>query len=84
MEQETPHTHEIHYSVNDEPQTTTSTELPPVQIMSNAGIDPNNNYLVQIEGNHRTSYKDDPNTPIHMHNEMNFITNFMGPKQVSC
>lgn len=83
MEKETPHVHEIRYSVNDEPQTTTNTELTPAQIMSNAGIDPKSNYLVQIEGNHRESYKDKPDAPIHMHNEMKFITNFMGPKQVS-
>jgi hypothetical protein len=75
--------HEIHYTVNDEPQSTTLREMTPVQIMENAGIDPAQNYLIQIEGNHQVSYKDNPNEIIHMHERMKFITNFMGPQPVS-
>ena len=78
------HEKEISYLVNDEPQTTTEKVLTPVQIMATAGIDPNNNYLIEIKGDHKKeSFKDDPNKPIHMHDGMKFITNFMGPKPVS-
>jgi hypothetical protein len=75
--------HTIHYTVSDEPQSTTQKEMTPVEIMKNAGVDPAQNYLIQIEGNHKKSYKDNPNEIIHMHDKMTFITNFMGPKPVS-
>lgn len=78
-----PHVHVIEYTVNDEPQKTTEKVLTPIQIMSNAGIDPDNNYLVEIEGSHKKSFKDNPNESVHMHPGMVFITNFMGPKPVS-
>jgi len=77
------HEHVIHYSVNDEPQSTTEKELTPVQIMKDAGVDPEKNYLVEIEGHKKESFKDKPNEPIHMHNDMKLITNFMGEKPVS-
>lgn len=75
--------HEIEYTVNDEPQSTNEKDMTPVQIMEKAGIDPAHNYLIQIEGNHKVSYKDKPNEIIHMHEKMVFITNFTGPKPVS-
>ncbi len=75
--------HEINYTVDDEPQTTTLKEMTPVQIMDKAGIDPNKNYLSLIEGVHKKSYKDEPNAIIHMHEKMRFISTFMGPKPVS-
>jgi hypothetical protein len=77
------HDHEIHYTVNDEPQKTTKKELTPVEIMRHAGIDPQQNYLIRIEGDHKKSYKDEPTKEIHMHDHMKFITNFTGPKPVS-
>jgi hypothetical protein len=75
--------HEINYTVNDEPQSTSQKEMTPVQIMEKAGIDPAHNYLVLIEGNHKKSYQDNPQEIINMHEKMKFITNFMGPKPVS-
>lgn len=78
-----PHVHTIHYTVNDEPQSTTEKELTPVKIMDNAGIDPDEDYLIEIIDHKKESFKDDPNKLIHMHNGMKFITNFMGPKPVS-
>jgi hypothetical protein len=77
------HEHEINYTVNDEPQKTAKKELTPVEIMKHAGIDPAQNYLIEIEGHHKKSFKDEPNKEIHMHNHMKFITNFIGPKPVS-
>ncbi|MGI0092385.1 MAG: hypothetical protein ACREBS_11825, partial [Nitrososphaerales archaeon] len=46
------------YTVDGEPQTTESLELTPIQILTNAKIDPQKNYLVLIEGDHQQSYKD--------------------------
>ena len=76
-------THTIHYKVDDIRQTTTSHELTPRQILSDAKIDPANHYLVQIEGHHKESYKDRPNEPIHMHDDMKFISISTGPTPVS-
>jgi hypothetical protein len=76
----------IHYTLDDEPQTTTQHILTPVEIMENAKphpIDPAAHYLVQIEGHHQVSYKDKPNEPIHMHEHANFITVSTGPTPVS-
>lgn len=75
--------HAIHYTVNDEPQSTTEKELTPIQIMQSAGVDPETNYLIEIKGHQQVSYKDKPTEPIKMHNNMKFITNFVGPTQVA-
>jgi hypothetical protein len=74
----------IRYSVNDEPQWTTEKELTPVQIMKDAGIDPDKNYLSEIKEHQKPeSFKDEPNKHIHMHDGIKFITTFVGPKPVS-
>jgi hypothetical protein len=75
--------HVIHYTVNDEPQSTTAKELTPVQILTSAGIDPATNYLVEIRGKEKESFKDKPNEPIKMHENMKFISVSTGPKPVS-
>jgi hypothetical protein len=73
----------FNYTVDDEQQSTTAHTLTATQILTNAGIDPTNHYLVQIEGNHRVSYKDEPNKEIHMHEHMTFISISTGPTPVS-
>jgi hypothetical protein len=78
-----PQPHAIHYTVADEPQTTTERTLTPRQIMSNAGINPDENYLVEILGRERKSYQDKPNDPIHMHEGQKFVAVFIGPVPVS-
>lgn len=78
-----PEPHVIHYTVSDEPQTTTERTLTPTQIMTNAGINPDDNYLVEILGRERKSYKDTPNNPIHMHEGQKFVVVFVGPVPVS-
>ena len=78
-----PEPHVIHYTVADEPQTTTEHTLTPHQIMSNAGINPDENYLVEIRGRERVSFKDKPNEPIHMHEGQKFVVVFVGPVPVS-
>jgi len=78
-----PQPHVIHYSVDDEPQETTERTLTPVQIMQNAGIDPATHYLVELVGNTRKSYKDEPSATIHMHEHQKFATQFTGEVPVS-
>ena len=73
----------LHYLVNGEPQWTHAKEMTPERIMEEAGVDPAHNYLVELKGHAQESFKDTPTKPIHMHNDMRFITQFMGPKPVS-
>ena len=75
--------HTIGYTIDDEPQTTTSHVLTPAQILSNAGIDASSHYLVEIRGNHRESYEGRPDAEIHMHEHMNFISVSTGPTTTS-
>ncbi len=71
------------YTVDGENQATTSHELTAVQILTNAGIDAGTHYLVQIDGNHRISYQNNPGQLIHMHEHMKFISVYTGPTPVS-
>lgn len=77
------HEHVIHYTVNDEPQETTEHELTPRQIMTKAGIKPDENYLVEIKGRTRDSFQDRPDELIHMHEHQKFVTVFTGAVPVS-
>lgn len=74
----------FNYTVDDEPQSTSSHTLTPIQIMTNAGVDPASHYLVQIEGKNKISYQANPQQEIHMHENMKFITVSTGPTPVSC
>jgi len=71
------------YTVDDEAQSTSEHTLTPNQIMQNAGIDPTNHYLKQIEGKHETSYENKPNEVIHMHQHMKFYSIYTGSTGVS-
>ena len=73
----------FHYTVDDEPQTTSEHILTPTQILSNAGIDPNRHYLIEIKGNHQESYRDKPNAEIHMHEHAKFVSASTGDTTVS-
>jgi hypothetical protein len=71
------------YTVDDEPQSTSEHILTARQILQNAGIDPSNHYLIEIEGQHKKSFEANPDEPIHMHERMKFISVFKGPTPVS-
>jgi hypothetical protein len=73
------------FKVDDEALSTSEHELTATQIMQLAGADPATHYLVQIlgKGHANKSYQDDPNEVIHMHEHMEFITNFTGVVPVS-
>lgn len=73
----------FNYTVDGEHQSTSQHEMTPVKILEAAGIDPKTHYLVQIIGKEKESYKDNPNTAIHMHENMKFISVATGPTPVS-
>ena len=73
----------IHYTVDDEDQTTTDDSLTPTQILGNDGLDPTQYYLVLVQGQHQESYQNKTNDPIHMHPNLNFISVFTGSTPVS-
>lgn len=73
----------FHYTVDGEPQETSDHELTPTQILTNAGIDTANHYLVEIDGAHRVSFQGKPNEEIHMHENQKFISVSTGPTPVS-
>lgn len=77
------HPHVIHYTLDGEPQETTERVLTPQQIMSSAGVNPDEHYLVEVQGRHQVSYKDRAGEPIHLHEHQVFVTVFTGSVPVS-
>jgi hypothetical protein len=72
----------IDYKVNDELQHTHHRKLTAGQILTNAGIDPATNYLVEIHP-HRVSFEGKPNEEIHLEQHMKFISVSLTPTPVS-
>jgi len=72
----------FNYTVDGKPQSTSEHELTPNQILTNAGIDPATNYLVEIVGREKKSFQG-INDPIHMHEHMIFISVSVNPTPVS-
>lgn len=73
----------IHYTVDGEQQKTMERRLTPRQIIVNAGLNPDDHYLVQIRGRAQISYKDRMDKPIEMKDGMEFVTVFCGTAPVS-
>jgi len=78
-----PATRTTTFYVDGETVTTQIQDLSQKQIMELARVNPATNYLVLVEGRHQTSYKDDPNTPIEVHENETFVTVSTGPTPVS-
>lgn len=71
------------YTVDDEPQATENHVLTANQILTNAGIDPTQHYLVELKGATRESYENRGDEEIHMHQHMRFVSVRVGPTPVS-
>ena len=71
------------YKVDDENYTTDREKLTPNEILINAKFNPSSVYLIELEGEKETSFKDDPNKILHMHQGMEFITANRGELPVS-
>lgn len=79
-----PSVREIHFSVDGERYETQERTLTPNEILRRfAERDPAMHYLVQIEGNRRTSFEGKGDTPIKMENGMRFQVISTGPTPVS-
>ena len=46
------HEHWIHYTIDDEPESTLKSVLTPIEILNDAGIDQKHNYLEQLVHGH--------------------------------
>jgi len=75
--------HYFRFEVDGEIVETTHRELTPVQIMELTEIDPETNYLVEIEGHHQRSLKDVPNVPVKLHEGSKFVSVSVGPTPTS-
>jgi hypothetical protein len=73
----------FNYTVDGEPQETSAHSLTPTQILTNAGIDATNHYLVEVKGKHQESFRDKAETPIHIDQHMQFVSVFVGSMTVS-
>jgi hypothetical protein len=74
----------IHYTVDGEAQETTKHKLTAEEIMKKAGVDPKTHYLILLKPHGgEVSYKGHPETIIHLHEGMKFITASLGPTPVS-
>jgi hypothetical protein len=74
------------YTVDDQERSTEKHEMTPREILTSVSISADNHYLVQITGSKdkpKESYQAAMDTPIHMHNNMKFISIATGPTPVS-
>ncbi len=73
----------FHYVVDGEPQSTTFHELTAAQVLTAAGKDPSNHYLVLLEGHEEKSFEGKLDEVIRMHERMKFISISFAPTPVS-
>jgi len=64
----------IHYTVDGEIQSTTDETLTPREILEDAGLDPATHYLARVVDRGWHSYKDTPDEPIVMDEDMQFAS----------
>lgn len=77
-------TERIHYTVDGVDQYSQQEQLTPRQIVTNAGLDPEQRYLVKLEDEgEQVSYKDAMTGPIEVEDDDEFITASTGPTPLS-
>ena len=70
------------YTVDGEPQKTDKHQLTVREILTNAGVNPNERYLIELHGKEQVPLRDlDATVQIHEH--LKFITAFIGPVPVA-
>jgi hypothetical protein len=74
---------DFEYTVDGIPQRTEQHELTPRTIIANAGLNPNERYLIEIRGREQITLKDKMDVPIRIHEHAKFITASIGPTPVS-
>lgn len=75
--------HPVDISIDGETYTTPSKDMTPDQILQLAGIDPTQNYLVEKHGREQTSYQNNGETTINVHEKETFISVPIGDTTVS-
>lgn len=70
------------YTVDTEAQSTHEHQLTAGQILTNAGLNPAERYLIELHGKEQVPHKD-PADVIHMREHAKFISAFVGPVPVS-
>ena len=73
----------IDITVDGEPVTVDGHDQTPNAVLRAAGIDPTTHYLVRLDGRHQTSYKDQGDVEINVHEGEKFVSVFSGPTPVS-
>ena len=58
-------------------------EVTPRLILQLAGIDPTKRFLIEKQGDHTISYRDNPDVEIHVHENEIFLTGKLGEVPVS-
>lgn len=72
------------YTVDGVEQHTDAHELTPRTIVTSAGLNANERYLIELKSDRKqVSYKDSMDTLIHVHQHQEFITASLGPTPVS-
>jgi hypothetical protein len=74
--------HAIHYSVDGVSQESTDARLTVREILTRAGLDPANHYLVEIKGAHQVNHTN-LDEELHLHEKQEFISVFTGPTPLS-
>ena len=73
----------IHFTVDGEPLTTSETALTAGQILTLAGLSPDDHYLVQLLGSDRISHRGHPEELVQMEEGEVFVSMHFGPVPVS-
>jgi len=71
------------YTVDGDSFSTVEHELTPRRIISQAGLDPSERYLIEVRGKTQVSYQNKMDEAIRIHEKIKFITAFVGPVPVS-
>lgn len=64
----------VHYTVDGKRQAADVTERTPTEILELTGQNPDERFLIEIKGDRRESYHDQPHRPIHLHEGQVFET----------
>lgn len=71
------------YTVDGVDQHTSEHELTPRAILTAAGLDAAQRYLIEVRGKEQFSFKDKMDTPVHINEKATFVTASLGPTGVS-
>lgn len=78
------HEKEIHFTIDGDRYVSNHNKVTPRELLvSFAKVDAEQVYLVELEGSHQHSFKDELDKQITLHEKVEFITVSLGPTPVS-